>query len=202
VIDGRAAARCTAVVLLVAAALVLSATPAAACTCARMTDDELFDVVDAVFVGTSVEVRDQGGTPSTRRERIVLAVERVYKGDVHARQTVVTWSSASCGLAGQLPVGTRALVFAEAPFPGLVPTVEGELAVSGCGTTRPIAGGSAPASFGAGYGAVPGASPIGPPGSSRRPWVVAAVAGAALGVVVAAGSRARAARLRRRRPTT
>jgi hypothetical protein len=60
--------------------------PAAACSCAALTDEEAFEYADAVFTGTLVEVITGAGHPlvSTDPARFMFDVDRVFKGDVFA----------------------------------------------------------------------------------------------------------------------
>lgn len=142
------------VVLVVAlsfGAAVRSARPAHACSCAAQTLDEAYARADAVFVGSLVETRVESGErfSSMDPEWFVFEVDAVYKGDVRARQAVVTArDGASCGLeiAGPGPF----LVFAYAGgLGGAPPRAEGELSSSLCSGTGPLMSRTVPSSFGA-----------------------------------------------------
>ena len=136
--------RLVGVVLLAGAALVLTARPASACSCATRTDTEAFATAQAVFTATLVEVRTPGGSvySSADPERFVFDVHRVYKGDVHARQSVVTArGGASCGLE----------ISGSGPFLVYVDTQrDGLLTANLCGGTRLLAERELPALFGTG----------------------------------------------------
>ena len=192
-----------AVLALTAGGLVLATTArlASACSCAttRGGDAGAFDRADAVFSGVLTEVR----TPlvehasSSDPERFIFDVDRVYKGEVFARQSVVTArEGASCGLEVSPGVGAI-LVYARSRTDGRVVADEGEVVADLCGGTRyfidPV-----PASFGAGTLPRAGSSPIGvgpagsaeavsaPSGWSNTTWLVVLVGGT---LVVLLGAR-------------
>jgi hypothetical protein len=150
--------------------LATTARPASACSCATTRGDDAgaFDRADAVFSGVLTEVRTPSGERaiSSDPERFIFDVDRVYKGEVFARQSVVTArGGASCGLEVSPGVGAI-LVYARSRTDGRVVADEGEVVADLCGGTRyfidPV-----PASFGGGTLPLPGSSPIGgAPGSS------------------------------------
>src|SRR3954467_2211060 len=89
--------------MLFAAAGLLVASPAQACSCAEATTAQHVADADVVFTGTllsrTVDHPDwpvmSRGAPALH----VFAVDAVYKGDVHAEQGVVSAADgASCGL--------------------------------------------------------------------------------------------------------
>lgn len=171
---------------------VVHAEPAAACSCMAASDAAAFDGSAAVFTATSADRREpsRGRTwSSTDPVRIVFDVDRVYKGRVHATQSIVTaMSGASCGM--ELYGSGPYLVFAyqDPTDDGIL---DGEFASSLCSGNRTVtAADPVPASFGVGRPPLAGASPIGGKSSSfpglspdSSPWRWVAVGG---GVVVVA----------------
>ncbi len=151
---------------------------AAACSCVSFTDQEAFESADAVFTGTLVDIITPAGDTysSTDPERFVFDVDEVFKGNVFARQSVVTArDGASCGLeiSGSGPF----MVFARNESDGITNgAADGELYSTLCSGTRALTGGELPASFGASASPAPGASAIGdsgPQGSIAQTAVVA-----------------------------
>jgi hypothetical protein len=134
------------------AGVVLGApSPAAACSCTGLTDEQALTWADAAFIGT---VTDRVG-PDTQHSYSSLdavtwtfAVEGVYKGNVGSTQEVVSaLSSGSCGLS--LDPSQRYLVFAtvEGHAPIEPEPEPGQLAANFCGGTRPAERGEAPPGF-------------------------------------------------------
>lgn len=137
--------------LAVPVALVLTAGPAHACSCASRTFPEQVASADAVLTGTATSREDPAGSgdavSSASSIRWEFAVDTVHRGDLGARVTVVAaMSGASCGIAftpgvRYLVVGTRNLVgdvetglcTGTAPVAALSPT---DLAALGPG--RPV----------------------------------------------------------------
>ncbi len=121
-----------------------------ACDCVELTDAEAYDFADVVFTGALVEISTREGdiVVSNDPERFVFDVDQVYKGEVQARQSVVTArEGASCGLeiGGPGPF----VVFARLEDDSLTSgAVEGEVYSSLCSGTRPLSAGALPASFG------------------------------------------------------
>ena len=155
----------TIVAAMAAVLMVVSASPAYACSCAGGTDAEALARADAVFAGELVETRRPSGPEfsSTDPMRLVFDVEVVYQGTVRARQSVVTAvSGASCGLELQ---GTGPfLVFATVePQLGLTGE-DGEFFSSLCSGTRAVGEVPLPDELGVGDLPAPGASPIGAEG--------------------------------------
>lgn len=153
---------------LVAAGLVAGTTlalssPAAACTCLSLTDVEASENADVVFTGNLVEVQTPSGDSfsSADPEHFIFDVDRVYKGEARATQSVVTArSGASCGLelSGRGPF----LVFAFLEPDRLTGGVEGELHSNLCSGSRALEDHrSVPESFGAGEPPESGESPVG-----------------------------------------
>jgi hypothetical protein len=178
------------------------AAPAAACSCAARSDEEAFASADAVFTGTLVEIRTPAGEQwsSADPERFVFDVDEVLKGEVFARQSVVTArEGASCGLeiGGPGPF----VVFARTASDGVTSgAVDGELYSNLCSGTRLLTDGALPAGVAAGTVPRPGASAIGDgdgDGSSGARVAVGVAALAAVAAAVAYGSRRL---LRTRRP--
>lgn len=125
------------------------ARPASACSCATFTEAQAFARSDAVFAGALVEIRTPEGADYRKPERFIFEVDRVYKGEVWARQTVVTAQDGmSCGLeiVGRGPF----VVYAETDGGGLVQPRRSELASSLCSGTRELSEGAVPSTFGAG----------------------------------------------------
>ena len=171
--------------------------PASACSCVGFSDEEAYERADAVFVGEWVETLPGGSLPvmsSDDPQRLIFEVSGVYKGDVYARQSVVTaLDGASCGLEPAEP--GPFLVFGRTATSGVEPGIEdGELAAGLCDGSRAMAAGPVPASFGVAAGPVEGSSPIG--GSDGVGAIVAMVVGGALAGAAVLGVRA----LRGRRP--
>ena len=102
--------------LLAAAAHLAVATPAAACSCISPVPGEkqFVDRADAIFVAelAGYTAPPQRATMSSMDPAVwTFTVSAVYKGEVAARQDVVSaMDSASCGL--ELPRGGRFLVYA------------------------------------------------------------------------------------------
>ena len=152
---------------------------ASACSCVGFTDDEALENADAAFTGALVEIITPAADTysSTDPERFVFDVDEVFKGDVFARQSVVTArDGASCGLeiSGPGPF----VVFARTEPDGITSgAADGELYSSLCSGTRAVAGGALPASFGAASSPSPGASAIGERRTQRPIVQIAAIAG-------------------------
>jgi hypothetical protein len=143
---GQALVCAVAAVLAIGAVLVLSAVPAAACSCAPIDDEGAFDAADVVFVGELIDYE-----PPPRAEVMSSAdpatwtfgVGEVFKGEAMAVQDVLSAvSGATCGL--ELPrEHATVLVFANHPAGG-ADGGNGDLEASLCGGTRL---GDAPAAF-------------------------------------------------------
>ena len=120
----RFLAYAAAVLLLGLAAVWAAPTPAYACSCAETSDEGYVSRADAIFTG---RIDDDRHDQQTRT--ITFVVERIYKGNLGARQVISTSASgASCGLEIGGP-GTF-LVFANrADEPG-------QLTANLCGGTR------------------------------------------------------------------
>jgi hypothetical protein len=114
----------------------------------------------------------------------VFDVVEVYKGEVFARQSIVTArDGASCGLeiSGPGPF----LVFARETDSIVSGAVDGELYSSLCSGTRPLVSDAIPDSFGLGSAPRPGASPIGDNGAETSAVQIVLIAGAV--AVIGAG---------------
>jgi hypothetical protein len=131
------------------AVLAVTASPAGACSCTAIGDEEAFSLADVVFTGTVVaaEAPADATAPTTLR----FDVDQVYKGDVAAHQEVRTpSSSAACGLA---PTDERLLVFAAEPGAtrsASLDATDGQLVAFLCGGTRDLTTTAVPRAFGAG----------------------------------------------------
>jgi hypothetical protein len=166
--------------------VLIDASPASACSCAMFTDTEAVASADAVFTGTlvdTIEPRRWLIASSGDAVRLVFDVDRVFKGEVHARQTVLTArDSDSCGLGGMDP-GTH-LVFAHARVDFIDGADDDDLQSGSCSGTRSLASGELPDALGAPYAPRPGSSSDAG-GTSSTVIAVAAtsVAGATLAAV-------------------
>lgn len=101
-----------------AGVLVLSAGPAAACSCVAMPDSSLLESSDVAFSGVVVKRREVGDEAIT-----TVRTDLVFKGDVTQRVDVVAnKQSSACALAAD--DGDRLLVFGD--------LAEGEVSSSLC----------------------------------------------------------------------
>ncbi len=178
----------------VSAVILLMSNPALACSCATSTVAEQTDRADAIFLGEILS-RTATGQPTT----YVVEVSRVFKGNVTARQDVVTMASGSvCGL--ELPGSGSALVFASTNASLGVAPAAGQLTANLCGGS--VMTSTAPVSLGPGEpptavpvststeGAAPSAVDSDPANSRVAVWLIGGLA-----LVAAVGSFA----VRRRR---
>jgi hypothetical protein len=157
VVIGRAGRVAVGSVLLGLLLAGLAATGANA-SCPNLTAEELFDRADAVFTGQIAADVSRG-----RKRTITLAVDRVYRGQVLQQQAVAT-EVGEYGLGDAVRGDGRFLILGR--YGG------GVVVADVCGGSR---GGGAPASFGAGYPPLAGASPETHP--ARWPtWVSLGVA--------------------------
>ncbi len=136
-------------VLLTAGSWVALSPQAGACSCVAITDSEAFDRAEAVFLGehAGIAFAEDTSVLGAYEAEVVFKVDRVYKGDVAARQSILTSASeSSCGIAlsGRGPV----LVFASLGAPGT--NGEGKLTANLCAGTRFMRGLAVPESFGPG----------------------------------------------------
>jgi hypothetical protein len=82
----------------ISTALVLSAAPAAACTCTTGDDGAAFKDADAVFLASVDAIYPARSGSSANPEVVILRVSDVYKGDVDRLQGVATPADGgSCG---------------------------------------------------------------------------------------------------------
>jgi hypothetical protein len=141
-----------ALVLLSAAVLagsvvVAGSRPASACSCMSVDDARALSSADAAFLGTVTNV-DRPQQPSSSLDPVTwtFAVEGVFKGDVAARQEIVSaFSSASCGI--ELDVGARYLVFGRNGASAGPEPQPNQFSANLCGGTRPAERNEAPAGF-------------------------------------------------------
>jgi len=175
----RRSASAAVVAAILVASVVWNAPHAAACSCVGFTDAEALAAADVVFTGDLVEVRTPPGAmfSSADAERFVFEVDRVYKGEARARQSVVTpREGASCGLelAGSGPF----LVFASRKPVFDLDADEGELFSHLCTGSRSLSEVPFPAALGPGAEPLTGSSPVGGTrdGDDRGPVVVVGVA--------------------------
>lgn len=124
--------------LLGAVTILVTASPARACLCVMQTEDEHLQQADVAFVGRAVgsqTVPNNGSGPALW----LFEVDEVVKGDVHARQGVVSQEqSASCGL--DVEKGRAYLVFARGGPRSDERRVEGAFYADKCEGTRPMDG--------------------------------------------------------------
>jgi hypothetical protein len=158
----RRSSRAVLFAILLAATVVGTAHPAAACSCATLSTSESFDNADVVFTGDLIEVRTPSGDTfsSADPERFVFDVDQVYKGETMARQSVVTpREGGSCGLelVGRGPF----LVFASTEPTFDLSGEAGELYSHLCTGSRSLAEAGVPTAYGAGSQPTAGASAIG-----------------------------------------
>lgn len=171
-----------------------------ACSCGPLTDQQALEFADAVFVGSLAEIITPpgGNYSSDDPERFVFEVDAVYRGQVFARQSVVTArDGASCGLeiSGTGPF----LVFARAPDTSTDDAVDGELTSSLCSGTRAVEPAGPPVGFGDASPPLPGASPVGSTSAGTPTTPIVAIVGAVVvagfAVLLVIRSRATARRL-------
>ena len=161
----RQVIRTLTVLVAMAVGLVVAAPPAAACSCVSLDDQEALAFSQVAFVGDLLEVRTPPSGEvwsSSDPERFVFAVDRVYKGEAKATQSVVTArEGASCGLelTGRGPF----LVFATTDPQLHLDGDGGEVYSSLCSGSRELLTAPVPSSFGDGRAPLAGSSPIGRP---------------------------------------
>jgi hypothetical protein len=198
-IQRRLGAVALTVAVLVGGLLVMTAGPAAACTCARgQSEAERIARAEAVFVGELVGSRvDPSATMPRQTGRISLPapvvltfkVRQVYKGAVDTHQEIVTpgGGEAACGGFGSGLRGTGPfLVFAFNSAGAMYRLGPGQYASNLCSGSRALADGEQPA-----------------PGRPARPdnWPATTQLAIGIGVLavgVAAGLGLAALRARRR----
>ena len=146
-----------------------------ACSCGGLTDAEAFDRSGAVFIGELTERREPTVALSSEADvRLVFTVERVFKGEVHATQSVVTAADgSSCGLEISGP-GPH-LIFGRTR--GATTEIEAGL----CDGTRALAAESVPEAFGAGSAPIGGSSAIGHDRSGL--WIASAAGVVLVGLI-------------------
>jgi hypothetical protein len=159
------------------AGVVVSASPAHACTCARASEAEYFRSADVVFTGTLIDRQEppwrpvmSSGDPAT----LTFEVSRVHRGQAQRFQQVETaMSGASCGLE----------IDGSGPFLVVADHVQDSstLTASLCGGTRAIADRGPPA-FGENYPPEPGGEV---PDNSWTDTKLATVMGSVVAVVLA-----------------
>ena len=83
----------------------LTTSPAAACSCMEPSDEQSFELADAVFTGTIVEIIDDANAYI-----FVVEVDQVFKGEVTEWQrTTTAYDGAGCGIL--LPTDTPVVLF-------------------------------------------------------------------------------------------
>lgn len=171
---------CVAATVIAAALATTGGGVAHACSCSTQTDANAARAADAVFLGVAgdPERGDRGTDPTVW----TFTVQTVFKGDVAARQEVITPTrTASCGLA--VDAGATYLVFGTRDGDGLTsPATKGQLSAHLCNGTRVVDATGVPASLGAGD--PPDAAVAAGPGVSSR-TVPMAIGAAALSAAAA-----------------
>jgi hypothetical protein len=171
----RAATRAVAallVLLLTALAIVMTAVPAFACSCAPSPPPaQAAEEADAVFAGEVVDIQRAGEF----EVEVVLAVSDVWKGGISERQVIRTGSDgAMCGFSFQ--GGEAYLVYASKGDDGF--------RTSSCSRTAPLSAADADvAVLGDAY--APAAGSGEPAAAGTSPWLLA---GAAALVLAAGGA--------------
>ncbi len=130
---------------------------AAACSCASFPAVQTFKSSDAVFTGKLVDTIGSDRVRSSNAQVVyVFAVDKVYKGEVHAKQAVLSNAGgASCGL--ELRSSGPQLVFARRVSDDATGAFHSGL----CSGTRPLAeGGPLPAGLATPSDPLPGSSAI------------------------------------------
>jgi hypothetical protein len=182
--------------------VLVTAEPAAACTCYDMSEADRVARYDAVFVGTLVshvvhvdhKARDLMASPDpavagrasrgdSTRSVWTFQVSRVYKGAVRRRQEIITPPGApgggNCSGVGSLllrrPGTEPMLVFASGSGGHRYRPQPGQYASNMCSGSRPLADGGEPAA--GGLSARQPSGPDRPPSSSRGRPVAAASGG-------------------------
>ncbi len=137
----RRIARALLVVTLLPVALVVTASPAAACSCAEVSDEEYVELADVVFLGEFVDYEfeqdpDGDGRWSDLDPAVwTFEVADVYKGTAFEKQRVLSPNDGSaCGL--EIPRQGSYYVFARRNAYGEFPVGDGELAAFLCDGTR------------------------------------------------------------------
>lgn len=186
--------------VLIGGLLLVTARPAAACSCAVMSEAKKAAYADAIFVGTLIDRRigqpSGAATISTQMAVWTFEVSRVYKGAVSRRQEIATaMSGASCGL--ELSGPGPFLVFARRPNDPVAKSWWGDRQLDPgqyvshlCLGSRalsdggePTVDGPPPSSPAPAPSPAPASSP-GPAGVATGVGALAAVVAAALGVAV------------------
>jgi hypothetical protein len=132
--------------VLIGGLLLVTAGPAAACSCGQQSQAQAAAQADAVFVGRLVDRVDPPQRPmmsSSDPATLTFDVSRVYKGTVTARQEIVTaMSGASCGLelTGEGPF----VVFGQRLSYERYQLEPGQYAANLCGGSRALCDGGEP----------------------------------------------------------
>lgn len=169
--------------------VLVTAEPAAACTCYDMSEADRVARYDAVFVGTlvshvvHVDHKARDLRSDSTRSVWTFQVSRVYKGAVRRRQEIITPPGApgggNCSGVGSLllrrPVTEPMLVFASGSGGHRYRPQPGQYASNMCSGSRPLADGGEPAA--GGLSARQPSGPDRPPSSSRGRPVAAASGG-------------------------
>ena len=129
-----------ALLVLLGASLLIGAGPAYACSCTGTSVAEAYQRAEAVFTGRLESREARGGRNGSSGDTAlhVFAVDRVFLGEVHQRQGVLSADSgASCGLELRGP--GPFLVFAGSGTTGVGPAPRrGQLAADLCGGSAPV----------------------------------------------------------------
>ena len=171
--------RLTLLLLVLVAVGLADAEPAHACSCAAVPEPSAFASAEVVFLG---EVVDFDGPRRATGDlvRWTFEVQEVYKGDVAARQEIVSSELArSCG--PWFTPDVAAYVFAGSPTE--VPLGEDQYYVGACGPSRIAATGPLDVDV---VGQPPRTVPLAPPPTSGGPTSPAAIVAAVLVVAAVA----------------
>ena len=172
---------------LIGGLMLVTARPAAACSCAVMSEARKAAYADAIFVGTLIDRRigEPTGavTSSTHMAVWTFEVSRAYKGTVSKRQEIATaMSGASCGL--ELSGPGPFLVFARRPNDAVAKSWWGDRQLDPgqyvshlCLGSRAMSDGGEPT-----VGGLPPSSPAPAPSPSPAAASSPASAGVAIGV--------------------
>ena len=181
--------------MLIGGLLLVTARPAAACSCAVMSEAKKAAYADAIFVGTLLDRRigEPTGAVSSSTDMAVwtFEVSRVYKGTVSRRQEIATAvDGASCGL--ELSGPGPFLVFARRPNDGVAKSWWGDRQLDPgqyvshlCLGSRALTDGGEPT-----FGGPPPSSPAPAPSPApaRPPYPAPASSPAPAGVAIGAGA--------------
>ena len=159
-------------VLLALTAVWLTPAPAYACSCVTDSEPALIDNAGVIFTGTVTGDHSLGDTRT-----YTFAVDRVFRGQVFATQTVKTPTQGpACGLE----------LSGAGPYLVLGYLQNGVLWANSCGGTRT---GATPAELGSGYPPQPGSAPTGLTWTPTSGGVTLVVGAAFIGIALVVARR-------------